>query len=348
VGDRHSCLSLSPRKPDRQECLSSISQRRRPIRARILASFLILFAHQAAASCGASSCPIDLHALGLTSSSPLVADLSFQYIDQNHLRGSRDLETEHHELQTINRLTTLQLSYLVAPRFQISATLPFVSRSHRHIAVDTGELERWHFGAFGDAALQGRYRLYQSTTSPASDSFWISAGVKLPTGARHESNGEEDAEVTIQPGSGSTDVFAGATWQSGWLRNTALKGEMGHTTLIPFFASVTLRRNGRGTNRYRKGDELQVNAGSEYPINSRVNVLGQINLRQASKDSIGDTFENPGLTGGTHLYVSPGLRITLGRGLSAYTYVQLPVYEHINGAQLVSRRNLLVGIQDRF
>jgi hypothetical protein len=154
--------------------------------------------------------------------------------------------------------------------------------------------------------------------------------------------------VTIQPGSGSTDVFAGATWQSGWLRNTSLKGEMGHTTLIPFFASVTLRHNGRGTNRYRKGDELQVNAGSEYPINSRVNVLGQINLRQALKDSIGDTFENPGLTGGTHLYVSPGLRITLGHGLSAYTYIQLPMYEHVNGAQLTSRRNLLVGIQDRF
>jgi hypothetical protein len=274
--------------------------------------------------------------------------MSFQYIDQNHLRGSRDLETEHHELQTINRLTTLQLSYLVAPRFQISATLPFVSRSHRHIAVDTGELERWHFGAFGDAALQGRYRLYQSATSPTSDSFWLSAGVKLPTGARHESNGKEEAEVTIQPGSGSTDVFAGATWQSGWLRNTALKGMMGNTTLIPFFASVTLRHNGRGTNRYRKGDELQASAGSEYPINSRVHILGQVNLRQSSKDSVGDTLENPGLTGGTHLYVSPGIRIAVGRGLSAYSYVQLPVYEHVNGAQLIARRNLLVGIQDRF
>jgi hypothetical protein len=56
-------------------------------------------------------------------------------------------EIEHDELQTINRLTTLQVSYLVAPRLQLSATLPYVSRSHQHIDTATGDLEQWDFGA---------------------------------------------------------------------------------------------------------------------------------------------------------------------------------------------------------
>jgi len=276
----------------------------------------------------------------LTETSQLVADLSFQYIDQDRLKGSSDLETEHHELQTVNRLTTLQVSYLVAPRFQLSATLPFISRSHRHLEIESGELERWSFGALGDAAVQGRFRV--------SKALWLSAGAKLATGARHESNGDEEAEVTIQPGSGSTDVLLGASWQSGFVRNTSIQGPMGSAALIPVFVSATLRLNGRGTHRYKKGDELQVNVGSEYPLTERIHLLGQINLRQQDKDSVGDTEENPELTGGTHLYLSPGLRVTLGNSTSLYGYVQIPVYEDVNGAQLVARRNLLIGIQQRF
>lgn len=318
------------------------------MRARLCVLFCFFFAQQAAASCGSSSCPIDLHALGLTTTSPLVADLSFQYIDQDHFRGSRDLETEHHELQTINRITTLTMSDLITPKFQLTATLPFVSRSHRHVEVESGDLERWSFGAFGDASLQARFRAYRVAASPTANSLWLSAAVKLPTGAKHETNGDEEAEVTIQPGSGSTDYTLGATWQSGWIRNTSLGGMMGHATLIPFFASVSFRHNGAGTHRYQRGNEWQINSGSEYPISSKLVLLGQVNLRVQSKDSPGDTGENIDLTGGSHLYVSPGLRFMMPSGFSAYGYVQVPVYEHVHGAQLVSRENVLVGIQQRF
>ena len=318
------------------------------MRARLCVLLCFFFAQQAAASCCSSSCPIDLHALGLTSTSPLVADLSFQSIDQNHFRGSRDLETEHHELQTINRITTLTISDLITPRLQLTATLPFVSRSHRHIEIESGELERWNFGAFGDAAIQARFRAYRVAASPAASSLWLSAGVKLPTGARHESNGDEEAEVTLQPGSGSTDYTLGATWQSGVIRDTKLGGMMGHATLIPFFASVSFRHNGAGTRRYQRGDEWQVNGGSEYPISRSLVLLGQINLRVVGKDSAGLTGENIDLTGGTHLYVSPGLRFVFARGVLAYGYVQVPVYERVNGAQLVSLENLVIGVQKRF
>jgi hypothetical protein len=313
-------------------------------RVLVLLSSLLLSVTQASASCGSSSCPLDLHALGLTDNSRLTLDLSFQYLDQNHLRRQRgDFEIEHDELRTINRLTTFQLSGRVTPRLYLSLTVPYVSRTHEHVERATSTFEEWRFGAFGDAAVQARYRVAQS--------LWLSAGAKLPTGAHHEQSrgtDPEEAEVTIQPGSGSTDILLGATYQGGVVRDTALGGPLGNATLIPYFASITYRRNGRGTRDYRRGDEIQVSAGSEYPVAASLHLIGQINVRRSAKDDVGQTEENPALTGGTYVYLSPGLRLLAGHGASLYGYVQIPIVQRVNGVQLVSRANYLAGIQERF
>jgi hypothetical protein len=313
------------------------------MQTRVLVSLLLSFlcAASALASCGSSSCPLDLHALGLADSSRLVLDLSFQYIDQDHLRRQRGtFEIEHDELRTINRITTLQLSGRVTDRLQLSLTAPYVSRTHEHVEHASGDFEEWRFGALGDAAVQARYRI--------SKSFWLSGGVKLPTGSRDETNGQEAAEVTIQPGSGSTDLLLGATYQGGIVHDTGISGPMGSATLIPIFASIAYRRNGSGTHDYRRGDEVQLSAGSEYPLAPSLHLIGQLNLRHAAKDEVGATEENPALTGGTYLYLSPGFRFVAGHRVSVYSYVQIPLVQRPNGIQLVSRANYLVGVQQRF
>jgi hypothetical protein len=193
---------------------------RRSVLALLLLSICGLAAPVARASCGSSSCPIDLHALGFADDARFVFDVSFQYINQNRLRHAKgDFENEHDELRTINRITTLQLTSVITPRFQFSIVAPYVSRTHEHVDRASGEEERWRFGAFGDASVQGRYRVFRA--------LWLSAAVKLPTGAKHEMSlgpAPEEAEVTIQPGSGSTDVVVGATYQGGIIRDTALGG----------------------------------------------------------------------------------------------------------------------------
>lgn len=319
------------------------------MRGKLAILLCFAFAPQLFASCGSSSCPIDLHALGLTDTSTLVADLSFQYIKQDHLRGNVP-ETEHHELQSFNRVTTLTLSYRATPSLVFAGTVPYISREHDHIELATGDPEQWRFHDFGDASLQARWRAWRGE-SPIGSSLWFSGGVKFPTGAAHEvSRGPdpEEGEVPIQPGSGSTDILLGATWQSGILRETSLQGMMGKTTLIPFFASVSYRLNGRGTHDYRIGNELQLNAGSEYPLTEKLHLLGQVNVRRRDKDAVGETAENPDLTGGTFVYLSPGVRFSLSQSTSLYGYVQVPVIQNVNGTQLTSRVNYLVGVQERF
>ena len=326
---------------------------RHAVAAAALLLLLSLSPEVARASCGSSSCPIDLHALQF-GDGKFSLDLSFQYIDQDQPRiGSRRAQigaiaSDHDEIRTINRLATLQLNYSLNERFQMSVTLPYVSRSHEHFDEENAQIERWNFGDAGDVAVQGRLRLFASEGLEHS-SLWLTGGVKLPTGSTRETGSTgEDAEVTIAPGTGSTDALVGITYQSGLLRNTALQGEMGHTTLIPFFIALNARINGRGTHDYRRGHELQLNAGTEYPLTSTVHLLGQINGRMSGKDDVGQTDENRDLTGGRYVYLSPGLRILLGAKTSIYGFVQLPVYQHVNGLQLTSKANYLAGIHKSF
>lgn len=315
---------------------------------------LFLFTSQnVSASCGSSSCPIDLHALQF-GDGKFSLDLSFQYIDQDQPRiGSRRAQvgaiaSDHDEIRTINRLTALQLNYSLSERFQMAVTLPYVSRSHEHFDEENAQIERWNFADAGDVAVQGRLRLFASNSLEHS-SLWLTGGVKLPTGSKRETGSTgEDAEVTIAPGTGSTDALLGITYQSGVLRDTALQGEMGHTTLIPLFIALNGRWNGRGTHDYRRGHEIQLNAGTEYPLTNTVHLLGQINGRMSSKDDVGQTDENRDLTGGRYLYLSPGLRLLVGAKMSVYAFVQLPVYQHVNGLQLTSKANYLAGIHKSF
>jgi len=319
---------------------------RRTLATLVIATLVVPSAY---ASCGASSCPIELHAL-TPFESGMTLDLSFQYIDQAHVRSDGSaVDEEHQEMRTINRLTALQFTMPLSSRFQAGVTVPFVDRSHEHIDLESAQTERWNFHSLGDIALQGRARLFESGTN-APRSLWLTAALKLPTGSESEPavGGGENSEVMISPGSGSVDAAIGLAFNGSVVRDTKLEGPFGHSTLIPYFITAAYRHNGKGTDDYRIGHEFQLNGGSQYPINHRVDLLGQLNLRVRGKDDPGQTEENPELTGGTYLYASPGVRVDIGRSASFYGYVQLPLYQRVNGTQLTSHVNYLAGVRQHF
>jgi len=336
------------------------------IRALAVAfTIAVLTAHQVAASCGSATCPLDLNALNRPSAGGFTLDLSFEYIDQSHPRiGTRaahvgELHDEHHdEVRTVNRTTNLLLRYGVNDRLQFSVALPFISRAHDHLAsshthvhaTDVGALhnvipESWSIHGTGDLMLQGRYALFERG---ATESLWAMGGIKLPTGSHNHANDDgEVAETPIQPGTGSTDFIVGISWEKGLLRTTAAQGPMGNTAMIPLFVSATFRRNGSGAEDYRVGNEWQLNAGSAYPLFSRVELLAQLNARRKSRDFSPEDGGLDPFTGGTFVYASPGLRFSGSRG-AIYALVQLPLYRDVNGIQLTSNRNFIIGAQTRF
>ena len=325
-----------------------------------LAATLLLFARpELIASCGSAMCPMDPQSLNLPLPRQFTLDFSFQYIDQNNVRIGRregavgEIPSSHDEVQTLNRAAGFLVNYATSDRLVLSAFVPFVSRFHEHVEEGSHAAlaspararqdakETWRFDDLGDVLVTGRYGLTPKLSA--------TAGIEVPTGKRRPTNAEgETAEPTLAPGSGSIDALGGLVFQTQIPVASLSRGILGNAAVMPFFAGATYRRNGRGTEDYRQGDELLVNAGVLYPLFTKLQVIAQVNADFRGKDDVGNTDEDRNHTGRSSVYVSPGVRIGLPGGIAAYWVVQIPVYQRVNGIQLTSDYNLLGGVQARF
>jgi hypothetical protein len=73
----------------------------------------------------------------------------------------------------------------------------------------------------------------------------------------------------------------------------------------------------------------------------------QVNGRLTGRDDYrGDSVPN---TGATYVNLTPGFRVAnQDRDLSFYAFVQVPVFQDVNEAQLAPRTGLLTGLSKRF
>jgi len=315
------------------------------MRSALLLAAAVAVPPVARASCGSATCPIDPQSLNLPAPGQWTLDLSFQYIDQDRLwHGRHEIarpeppEEGELELRTVNRITTLLANYAASPDLIVTASLPYVARYHEHF--DSRDFETFHLDGVGDGSISARYRFLPNV--------WGGLAVKLPTGSRSSTNAEGDeAEPTIAPGSGSTDLSASVVYQSTASVRSLTYGPLGNIAALPWFVGVTAKRTGRGTRDYRSGNEIQVNAGANYPLFEAFQVLFQLNYRAKTKDDVGKTDAIRDDTGGTFLYASPGLRFAFTPKTALYGYVQIPIYQRINGVNVASRYNLFGGFQVR-
>ncbi len=323
---------------------------------RRLLSFAFVFLFTSVslhASCGSSSCPLDLNALNAPVAGQLGFDLSFQYINQTQpMIGTRsafygELPSDHTEIHTKNAITTASLAYALSRDLQLSVALPYVSRSHLH--VENGAPQSWNLNAIGDLVLQSRYRVLANQRATAGG-LWVIAGIKFPTGPHDLRNSQGDmAEVTLQPGTGTTDGIVGLSWQSGIRAHSRVNDFMGNIAVVPFFATATYQFRHGDVNGYRVGNDFQVSTGAAYPLAHDLFALLQINGRVRAQDRIVSGEFDPDVlfTGGTYVYATPGFRVDT-HSIGVYALVQIPLYQRVNGLQLTSRANVVAGVQHRF
>lgn len=304
------------------------------------------WADVAFASCGSAFCPIITTPEGLLARQ-LRLDLSYEYIDQNSpFRGtdrSDGLQPGlHREIRTLNQKINLRASYGVMDRLTLDLHLPFIIRHHEHTELEEEEEipQTFDLSGIGDLTLIGRYAVLASP-DPKRPSFSIGAGVKFPTGPTDiqelvVEDGEtkfERAEPSLQPGTGSWDPIFGLYYlQKLWQLTT--------------FANATYRIS-TGHSGYKFGDELLANVGVIYPLKG-LDLLAQVNFQVNGRDKATESplfHEN---TGGTRIFMSPGLRVPLTGNLATYLYVQIPIYRNVNGVNLTSDWNLLVGLTYTF
>jgi hypothetical protein len=301
----------------------------------------------AAASCGSAFCTTNTSwdVQGAWQEPGARFDLRYEYIKQDQpMSGSRkigvgEIRRHHDEVETVNRNWLPGVDYTINSDWAVNAVLPIVHREHLHIHNHGGGQipETWNFSGLGDARILARRRLATfEDSAPSVGTLGANLGLKLPTGRTTVRNpGGELAERSMQPGSGTTDLIAGLYY--------AKSSPMSN---LSWFAQGLLQQPLDYYQEYRPGRRLTLDTGVRYQAAEKLGLMLQLNALVRARDAGAEA--EPEDTGGRSLFLSPGVSYALADNLQVYGFVQLPLYQYVNGVQLTARHAFAVGISTHF
>ena len=315
---------------------------RSPFRFHLLP---LLLAAGPAFACGACGCTLnsDWSAQGYASGSGFRLDLRYDYFNQDQLRsglsradlsGIRFPTSQEIQQRTINRNTTLTLDWSPNANWGLTLMAPAFVRSHETLAEGDTAVSSSRSAGLGDVRLIGRYQGFRD-----DHSFGLQFGVKLPTGRTDDtfSGGPQAGQPVdrgLQLGTGSTDLIFGvykfgeATMQWGYFAQASAQIAVAHPS------------------GFRPGNGLNLNAGFRYTGWDKVTPALQLNVR-AEKPESGAEADTAN-SGATLAYLSPGVTVHLSNQFHLYAYVQVPVYQHVNGLQIEPKLLASIGLHYNF
>ena len=316
-----------------------------PRSAALAAAILALAAAVRSLACSVCGCSLssDWAAQGNAMTPGLEAGLRFEFFEQSDLRsgtGSVDRSSltfpndDEVQQRTVNRNTWLDVNYVINSTWAVSAAFPYHDRLHTTIAGGDTEISTSHASGPGDVLLLARYQKF----SP-QQSFSVQFGFKLPTG-RFDQNfaeGPQAGELLdrgLQLGTGTTDMLAGVSW----FARPAPE--------IGCFVQAMLDQPLAARDGFLPSTSLTVSGGVRWLNTSRFTPQLQLNLKAEGREH-GDEADTPN-SGGTIAYLSPGVTAELASRVSAFAFVQVPVYQRVNGLQLEPRWLLSTGVRWRW
>lgn len=332
-----------------------------PVAALLATSLLSLtLPTQSAWACASCGCNLsaDWDNPGLVSDTGFKLDIRYDYLNQNQLRSGTGTissfaasqivhgdEPQEVEKYTRNNYLTVAMDYTVNRDWGVNLQLPYVVRNHSTLGTASdgttpgangGQYDS-RTASLGDVKLIGRYMGLLPARNLA-----LLFGLKLATGSHTETGtstdpnnpGPVDIDRGLQPGTGTTDLILGATYV-GSLTPTV------NYMLQGLFQSALKASDG-----YRPGNGVNLNAGLRYTAWSSAQPQLQLNIRHALRDT-GENADQVS-TGGTLVYLSPGVNVPLNRQAAFYGYIQVPLYQDVNGVQLAPKYTASVGVRYAF
>lgn len=315
--------------------------RRTAARALCLAALpLLLQAPAVLASCGANVCSVnnEWDTQGVWTEPGLRLDARIEATDADRLLSGSDKTAAAgtpgttDETRTRNRNLLLGADYSLSPDWSMSVQLPLIRREHTHTVNNPGPtVESWNIGGPGDirASLRRLFTIDDRTT------LSLHAGAKLPTGSTDETNASGVvAERALQPGTGTADAMAGLTLRYR-LRNESTTVFFGTRGEAPLHEH----------DGFAPGRQIHLDLGIHHALGFTSSALLQINVLDKSHDR-GINAE-PAETGGRYVFLSPGFRQSISHNGQLYGFLQVPLYQYVNGTQLATSRALVLGVSWR-
>jgi hypothetical protein len=237
-------------------------------------------------------------------------------------------------------LETVELAFGAAEDFEVGMSFGY----YRANDVREGHLHEdgsYGFHEFGD--ISGATDLWISAKGRVSrgpeGQFAVFGGVKLPTGDDDETDegGTRNStlEPSLQPGSGTFDLMAGVAY-SRWLSEQLT---------IDASASYTWRSE---EDDFKIGDLILVGVAAAYRLTDdaqafpRVSVFAEAALRHLfENEEDGEEVSN---SGGTVLFLGPGIRVGLSERFTWQLGVYFPVVQELNEPQQWTYYKVSTGI----
>jgi len=246
---------------------------------------------------------------------------------------------------------TMTAGYEFSPRFKAFLSLPYV-RNTMDMTSWLGPTQGWSdmtmtpTSGVGDATLLGLYRLNGSPEMGQTDAVFLGFGVKAPTGSSTErSSSGRLTHAHMQPGTGSWDPLLRALYtkraghftlqaDAGYQYTTSRDGyEAGNSTAVGL------------TGRHAVLKALALSAGLTYIHTGKAS---DRNGRYYDPATNRNLMDDPANTGGSRLWFSPGVQVFPMKNLALEAKVQLPLWERVNGIQLVAGSLWSAGVSYRF
>jgi hypothetical protein len=305
-----------------------------------------LIASSPSFGCSVCGCSLssDWAAQGYAMTPGFDVGLRFEYFEQSDLRsgtGSVDRSAltfpndDEIQQRTVNRNIWLDLNYVVNSAWAFSAAMPYHDRFHTTIAGGDTDISTSHASGLGDVRLLARYQFHRE----ASQSWSLQFGLKLPTGGFNQNfaEGPQAGQLLdrgLQLGTGTTNLILGASWFS---RPATNLGTFVHATLEQPLASRA---------DFLPSTSLNLSGGIRWLNTSRFTPQLQLNIKTETREhgAEADTANS----GGTIAYLSPGMTAELSQQANAFVFVQLPVYQRVNGLQLEPKWLLSFGVRLKF
>lgn len=243
--------------------------------------------------------------------------LDWDQTDKTQGNPAQDFDDLHEQ-----RVTVLA-AYGFSDRFGVFARVPFSRRELTETAG--GESEQVRASGLADPEIYGQARLWSSAFEGdvgTRSSVFAIFGVKTPWGENNASKNGERLDEHVQPGTGSTDWFAG------------LSGSYQINPKSALFASVQYRLTGRNDEGYQYGRVALVNLAYEHKLGARWDSVIEANYRHAGFDETDASGNTDPDTGGSIIYVTPRLLFSAGKGWVVRAAAQIPLGQSgLNGYQ---------------
>ena len=303
-------------------------------------------ASQVALACSSCGCSLntDWSAQGFGGQEPgLRMDLRFDYIDQKDLRsgtksvnrGALDIPNDNEiQQRTKNNNYTLYIDYVANADWGVTVMVPWFDRYHTTIAPGDTDISTSHTNSLADMRVIGRY----SGFTP-DHSWGVQFGLKLPTGDIHNTfiDGPQDGQPLdrgLQPGTGTTDLLVGL------FKYGALNRDW------DYFMQGMVQQPLGYKEDFKPGTGLNLSFGLQYVSFESFTPMLQINARIEGKDS-GAQADIPN-SGASLWYLSPGVTFHVSHKAHIYAFVQLPIYQRVNGFQLEPNYTASLGMHYAF